>query len=162
MFSFFDIFLGGFGVAEGGPTKILLGNKNNKFSLNQMYLIPNVKGFDNVMDVIKVKDYLFVVRTGSGQNFYQGALIQQVSIKTMKTQPIILPRGPRLNLMRTKVVSIRLNQDEYKLLEETQETLRDLGTSGNISDCLRLILKFFDIDQWKSEVIRNLDRKERQ
>tara|TARA_A100001234_G_C12414372_1_gene295875 strand:+ start:99 stop:293 length:195 start_codon:yes stop_codon:yes gene_type:complete len=64
--------------------------------------------------------------------------------------------------MRTKVVAMRLNQDEYKLLEETQETLRDLGTSGNISDCLRLILKFFDIDQWKSEVIRNLDRKERQ
>jgi hypothetical protein len=57
---------------------------------------------------------------------------------------------------------MRLNQDECKLLEETQETLRDLGTSGNISDCLRLILKFFDIDQWKSEVIRNLDRKERQ
>ena len=80
----------------------------------------------------------------------------------MKTQPIILPRGPRLNLMRTKVVSMRLNQDECKLLEETQETLRDLGTSGNISDCLRLILKFFDIDQWKSEVIRNLVRKERQ
>ena len=64
--------------------------------------------------------------------------------------------------MRTKVVAMRLNQDECKLLEETQETLRDLGASGNISDCLRLILKFFDIDQWKSEVIRNLDRKERQ
>ena len=80
----------------------------------------------------------------------------------MKTQPINLPRGPSLNLMRTKVVAMRLNQDECKLLEETQETLRDLGTSGNISDCLRLILKFFDIDQWKSEVIRNLDRKERQ
>ena len=43
----------------------------------------------------------------------------------MKTQPINLPRGPRLNLMRTKVVAMRLNQDEYKLLEETQETLRD-------------------------------------
>ena len=80
----------------------------------------------------------------------------------MKIQPINLPRGPRLNLMRTKVVAMRLNQDEYKLLEETQETLRDLGTSGNISDCLRLILKSFDIDQWKSEVIRNLDRKESQ
>ena len=80
----------------------------------------------------------------------------------MKTQPINLPIKPRLNLIRTKVVAMRLNQDEYKLLEETQETLRDLGTSGNISDCLRLILKFFDIDQWKSEVIRNLDRKERQ
>ena len=80
----------------------------------------------------------------------------------MKTEPINLPSRPRLNLMRTKVVAMRLNQDEYKLLEETQETLRDLGTSGNISDCLRLILKFFDIDQWKSEVISNLDRKERQ
>ena len=80
----------------------------------------------------------------------------------MKTQPINLPRGPRLNLMRTKVVAMRLNQDEYKLLEVTLETLKDLGISGNISDCLRLILKFFDIDQWKSEVIRNLDRKERQ
>ena len=80
----------------------------------------------------------------------------------MKTEPINLPRGPRLNLMRTKVVAMRLNQDEYKLLEETQETLRDLGTSGNISDCLRLILKSFDIDQWKSEIIRNLDRKGRQ
>ena len=80
----------------------------------------------------------------------------------MKTESMNLPRGPRFNLMRTKVVAMRLNQDEYKLLEETQETLRDLATSGNISDCLRLILKFFDIDQWKSEVIRNLDRKERQ
>ena len=80
----------------------------------------------------------------------------------MKTEPINLPRRPRLNLMRTKVVAMRLNQDEYKLLEVTQETLKDLGISGNISDCLRLILKFFDIDQWKSEVIRNLDRKERQ
>ena len=80
----------------------------------------------------------------------------------MKTQPINLPIEPRLKLMRTKVVAMRLNQDEYKLLEETKETLRDLGTSENISDCSRLILKFFDIDQWKSEVIRNLDRKERQ
>ena len=80
----------------------------------------------------------------------------------MKTLPINLPIEPRLNLMRTKVVAMRLNQDDYKLLEETQKTLRDLVTSGNISDCLRLILKFFDIDQWKSEVIRNLDRKERQ
>ena len=80
----------------------------------------------------------------------------------MKTEPITLPRGPRLNLMRTKVVAMRLNQDEYKLLEKTQGTLRDLGISGSISDCLRLILKSFDIDQWKSEVIRNLDRKESQ
>ena len=80
----------------------------------------------------------------------------------MKTAPITLPRGPRLNLMRTKAVAMRLNQDEYKILEETQEILRDLGASGSISDCLRLILKSFDIDQWKSEVIRNLDRKERQ
>ena len=80
----------------------------------------------------------------------------------MKTQPIILPRGPWLNLIRTKVVSMRLNQDEYKFLEETKGTLRDLGTSGSISDCIRLILKSFDIDQWKSEVIRNLDRKESQ
>ena len=37
---------------------------------------------------LEVKDYLFIVRTGSGQNFYQGALIQQVSIKTMKTVSI--------------------------------------------------------------------------
>ena len=51
-------------------TKILLGNLNNKFSTNKMILIPNVKGFGNVMDVIRVKDYLFIVRTGSGENFF--------------------------------------------------------------------------------------------
>ena len=57
---FFDIFLGGFEDIVGGgeSTKILLGNKNNKFSSNQMILIPNVKGFDNVMDVIRSKRLL--------------------------------------------------------------------------------------------------------
>ena len=108
---FFDIFLGGFGVAEGGPTKILLGNKNNKFSLNQMNLIPNVKGFDNVMDVIKVKDYLFVVRTGSGQNFYQGALIQQVSIKTMKT--VSIKKNENMEWIR-RIFKLKSDKDNFR------------------------------------------------
>ena len=87
---FFDIFLGGFEDIVGGgeSTKILLGNHNNKFTSNKMILIPNVKGFGNVMDVVRVKDYLFIVRTGSGENWYKGALIQQVSIKSKKTVSI--------------------------------------------------------------------------
>ena len=82
---FFDVFLGGHEVGGGTPTKILFGNKDNKFSTNNMKLIPNVKGFKNVLDVIKIKDNLFIIRTGSSPDYYKGASIQQVSIKTMKT-----------------------------------------------------------------------------
>ena len=92
---FFDVFLGGNEDRGGTPTKILFGNKDNKFSTNNMKLIPNVKGFENVLDVIKIKDYLFIVRTGSRPDFYKGALIQQVSIKTMKTVSIFKNQNMR-------------------------------------------------------------------
>ena len=84
---YFDVFLGGHEDGGGGgmPTKILFGNKDNKFSTKEMKFVPNVKGYENVLDVIRIKDHLFIVRTASRPNFYEGAVIQQVSTKTMKT-----------------------------------------------------------------------------
>ena len=73
------------GGGGGMPTKILFGNKDNKFSTKEMKFVPNVKGYENVLDVIRIKDHLFIVRTASRPNFYEGAVIQQVSTKTMKT-----------------------------------------------------------------------------
>ena len=52
----------------------------------------------------------------------------------MKNQPILLSAWPRKNTQRTKVVAMRLTQEELEKLKETQETLKNLGTTGNISE----------------------------
>ena len=51
--------------------------------------VPPIKGYGVVLDVIRHDDYLYVLRTGSREKFYKGALVQQISIQTMDTKDII-------------------------------------------------------------------------
>ena len=75
----------------------------------------------------------------------------------MKNQPILLSTWPRKNTKRTQVVAMRLNQDELEKLKETQETLKKLGTTGNISETLRLIYREFDLRNWKRRVLERMN-----
>ena len=75
----------------------------------------------------------------------------------MKNQPILLSTWPRKNTQRTQVVAMRLTQDELEKLKETQETLKKLGTTGNISETLRLIFREFDLRNWKSRVLERIN-----
>ena len=75
----------------------------------------------------------------------------------MKNQPILLSAWPRKNTKRTQVVAMRLNQDELEKLKETQETLKKLGTTGNISETLRLIYREFDLRNWKRRVLERMN-----
>ena len=75
----------------------------------------------------------------------------------MKNQPILLSAWPRKNTQRTQVVAMRLTQDELEKLKETQETLKKLGTTGNISESLRLIFREFDLKNWKTRVLERVN-----
>ena len=75
----------------------------------------------------------------------------------MKNQPILLSTWPRKNTKRTQVVAMRLTQDELEKLKETQEFLKNLGTTGNISESLRLIFREFDLSNWKTRVLERLN-----
>ena len=75
----------------------------------------------------------------------------------MKNQPILLSTWPRKNTQRTQVVAMRLTQDELEKLKETQETLKKLGTIGNISETLRLIFREFDLRNWKRRVLERMN-----
>ena len=75
----------------------------------------------------------------------------------MKNQPILLSTWPRKNTKRTQVVAMRLTQDELEKLKETQETLKKLGTKGNISETLRLIYREFDLKNWKTRVLERVN-----
>ena len=75
----------------------------------------------------------------------------------MKNQPILLSTWPRKNTKRTQVVAMRLTQDELEKLKETQETLKKLGTTGNISESLRLIFREFDLKNWKTRVLERVN-----
>ena len=75
----------------------------------------------------------------------------------MKNQPILLSTWPRKNTKRTQVVAIRLTQDELEKLKETQEALKNLGTTGNISESLRLIFREFDLRNWKRRVLERMN-----
>ena len=75
----------------------------------------------------------------------------------MKNQPILLSTWPRKNTKRTQVVAMRLTQDELEKLKETQETLKKLGTTGNISESLRLIFREFDLRNWKRRVLERMN-----
>ena len=94
---YFDIFLAGHEDENHGafPTIILLGNKNNKFSKNNKITIPKVKGYGVVLDVIRHKNFLFVVRTGSKENFYKGSLIQQIDINNLSEFKVIENKNMR-------------------------------------------------------------------
>ena len=72
-------------------------------------------------------------------------------------QPILLSTWPRKNTKRTQVVAMRLTQDELEKLKETQETLKKLGTTGNISETLRLIFREFDLRNWKRRVLERMN-----
>ena len=74
----------------------------------------------------------------------------------MKNQPIFISAWPRKNTKRTQVVAMRLTQDELEKLKETQETLKKLGTTGNISESLRLIFREFDLKNWKTRVLERV------
>ena len=75
----------------------------------------------------------------------------------MMNQPILLSTWPRKNTKRTQVVAMRLTQDELEKLKETQETLKKLGTTGNISESLRLIFREFDLKNWKRRVLERVN-----
>ena len=75
----------------------------------------------------------------------------------MMNQPILLSTWPRKNTKRTQVVAMRLTQDELEKLKETQETLKKLGTTGNISESLRLIFREFDLKNWKTRVLERVN-----
>ena len=75
----------------------------------------------------------------------------------MKNQPILLSTWPRKKTQRTQVVAMRLTQDELEKLKETQETLKKLGTTGNISETLKLIYREFDLRNWKRRVLERMN-----
>ena len=75
----------------------------------------------------------------------------------MKNVPVLLSTWPRKNIQRTQVVAMRLTQDELEKLKETQEVLKNLGTTGNISESLRLIFREFDLSNWKTRVLERLN-----
>ena len=75
----------------------------------------------------------------------------------MKNQPILLSTWPMKNTQRTQVVAMRLTQDELEKLKETQEALKKLGTTGNISETLRLIYREFDLRNWKRRVLERMN-----
>ena len=88
---YFDVFVAGHEDVSHMPLKtlILLGNNQNKFSSQQSLKVPPIKGYGVVLDVIRHDDYLYVLRTGSREKFYKGALVQQISVQTMDTKDII-------------------------------------------------------------------------
>ena len=75
----------------------------------------------------------------------------------MKNQPIFMSTWLRKNSQRTQVVAMRLTQDELQKLKETQEALKNLGTTGNISESLRLIFREFDLKNWKTRVLERMN-----
>ena len=75
----------------------------------------------------------------------------------MKNQPIRLFNRPRMNTQRTQVVAMRLTRVELEKLKDTQEVLKDLGTTANISESLRLIFREFDLEQWKRRVVGRMN-----
>ena len=75
----------------------------------------------------------------------------------MNNQPILLSTWSRKNTQRTQLVAMRLTQDELEKLKETQETLKNLGTTGNISESLRLIFREFDLRNWKRRLLERMN-----
>ena len=75
----------------------------------------------------------------------------------MKNEPVLLSTWHGKNIQRTQVVAMRLTQDELEKLKETQETLKKLGTTGNISETLRLIYREFDLRNWKRRVLERMN-----
>ena len=75
----------------------------------------------------------------------------------MKNEPVLLSTWPGKNIQRTQMVAMRLTQDELEKLKETQEVLKNLGTTGNISESLRLIFREFDLSNWKTKVLERLN-----
>ena len=75
----------------------------------------------------------------------------------MKNQPLRLFTRPRINTQRTQVVAMRLTRVELEKLKDTQEVLKDLGTTANISESLRLIFREFDLEQWKRRVVGRMN-----
>ena len=75
----------------------------------------------------------------------------------MKNEPVLLSTWHGKNIQRTQVVAMRLTQDELEKLKETQEVLKNLGTTGNISESLRLIFREFDLRNWKRRVLERMN-----
>ena len=70
------------------PTIILLGNKESKFSKSNKIVIPKVKDYGVVLDIIKHENFVFIVRTGS-KNRYKGAMIQLVDLNDVSNFKVI-------------------------------------------------------------------------
>ena len=87
---YFDIFLSGNEASswKPQPTIILLGNKESKFSKSNKIVIPKVKDYGVVLDIIKHENFVFIVRTGS-KNRYKGAMIQFVDLNDVSNFKVI-------------------------------------------------------------------------
>ena len=87
---YFDIFLSGNEASswKPQPTLILLGNKESKFSKSNKIVIPKVKDYGVVLDVIKHENFLFIARTGS-KNRYKGGMIQLVDLNDVSNFKVI-------------------------------------------------------------------------
>ena len=87
---YFDIFLSGNEESSWKPQPpiILLGNKESKFSKSNKIVIPKVKDYGVVLDIIKHENFVFIVRTGS-KNRYKGAMIQLVDLNDVSNFKVI-------------------------------------------------------------------------
>ena len=87
---YFDIFLSGNEESSWKPQPpiILLGNKESKFSKSNKIVIPKVKDYGVVLDIIKHENFVFIVRTGS-KNRYKGAMIQLVNLNDVSNFKVV-------------------------------------------------------------------------
>ena len=108
---YFDIFLSGNEASsyKPSPTIILLGNKASKFSKSNKIIIPKVKDYGVVLDIIKHEKFVFIVRTGS-KNRYQGAMIQLVDLDNISNFKVI-----KNDKMRWLDRIFKLNENSDKL-----------------------------------------------
>ena len=62
---------------------------------NRLKLISNFSGSAGLAIILKDKNFLFVVRTGSKENFYKGSLIQQIDINNLSEFKVIENKNMR-------------------------------------------------------------------
>jgi len=87
-----DLIVGGHEEGEGSnnmPTTVFWNDGFGNFSNNNKTTLPPVPGYGIVLDYIQHSPYLFIVRTQSGRNFYQGGAIQQIDLENFSQVDLI-------------------------------------------------------------------------
>ena len=77
----------------------------------------------------------------------------------MQNQQIRLKYRQKPIIPRSTVVGFRVSHDQLEKLKETQRILKLLGISGTISDTLRIMFEYFDLNSWRSDVKQSLSNK---